>query len=65
MEKELVNKSAYWISKIQMKGDEKRMKKGTWKKRWWMDFGIGVLFIMMGVLEIGRASCRERVCQYV
>lgn len=42
-----------------MKGDEKRMKKGTWKKRWWMDFGIGVLFMVMGVLGAVRVSAAE------
>ncbi len=65
MEKELVNKSAHWISKIQMKGDEKRMKKGTWKKRWWMDFGIGVLFMMMGVLGAVQVSAAEPVISTV
>ena len=59
MQGKLVNKSAYRIAKIQMKGDEKRMKKGTWKRRWWMSFCIGVLFMMMGVLGAVRVSAAE------
>ena len=27
--------------------------------------GIGIGLIGKGAVEIGRASCRERVCQYV
>src|SRR3546814_6550230 len=27
--------------------------------------GLGILWLILGMVEIGRASCRERVCQYV
>src|SRR3546814_12315945 len=35
------------------------------KEAWASDYRYGVLAAVLLFLEIGRASCRERVCQYV
>src|SRR3546814_12362637 len=47
-------------------GRTRRFPLGRW--RWPLcavGLGLGLLTTVVPVLEIGRASCRERVCQYV
>src|SRR3546814_2682344 len=40
-----------------------RMLAGQWRQ--WLENGIVVGDAVVDFVEIGRASCRERVCQYV
>src|SRR3546814_10740997 len=38
----------------------------SWElNRFWFLLLVNVFFLIMGCIQIGRASCRERVCQYV